>query len=128
MPTKGGNLRANMQIFKIIGDGTPKNTSVILEDTGDVGSYNRANRSLTHFTENMAFFIVSIPVLGLIAPLPGFLLTCMVCAGRVLHQFGYASGGYGGHTVGFLLTTIALITMEGMLFVSGCRGMGVKGI
>ena len=55
-----GNLRANMQIYKQYGKDASSGY-VLLETHGPVGSYNRANRSLTHFVENsipMALFIV----------------------------------------------------------------------
>ena len=46
-----GNLRANPMIYKMIGENAMPNAIVVNEE-GDIGSYCRANRSLTHFVEN----------------------------------------------------------------------------
>ena len=52
MQNTSGNLRANMYIYATVeSDGT--NRTVVLDSTVDVGMYNRANRSLHHFIENM---------------------------------------------------------------------------
>lgn len=50
MRMNSGNLRANMMIYKQLGakEDAPY---VVLETQGPVGCYNRANRSLFHFTE-----------------------------------------------------------------------------
>lgn len=45
---KGGNPRANMYIYKVFG---PQEYLVFLEEEGDIGRYNRANRSLHHLIE-----------------------------------------------------------------------------
>merc|ERR1712216_358433 len=54
MTGKSGNLRANMYIFKEYGS----EKIVALDDGPDTGRYNRANRSLTHLTENMGGLII----------------------------------------------------------------------
>ena len=65
-------LRANMQIYK---PATPLKLDppepfVVLETVGPVGSYNRANRSLTHFTENSIPVALFILLCGGVFPLP----------------------------------------------------------
>lgn len=39
------------------GDNSPAN-AVVLEEEGDIGKYNRANRSMHHFIENVVGFTV----------------------------------------------------------------------
>lgn len=48
MRLSSGNLRANMMIYKQLG--SKDGQYVVLETEGPVGCYNRANRSLFHFT------------------------------------------------------------------------------
>lgn len=120
MPIKGGNLRANMQIYQVIGDGASKDTSVVLATEGDVGAYNRANRSLTHFVENAVPFALGLLPCGLLYPFPTFLLTATYMAGRVWHQVGYTRG-YGAHGAGFGLASLAGAVMEGLLFLAGWK-------
>ncbi|CAD7959401.1 unnamed protein product [Amoebophrya sp. A25] len=113
MHMKAGNLRANMQIFKMIGDGAGSN-AIVLETEGDVGGYNRANRSLTHMVENMAAVLVLMLAVGFVYPLLACLFTTLWCFGRVSHQMGYATGGYGKHGAGFGLSAIASGALQGL--------------
>ena len=80
MRGNAGNLRANMYIYQAEGTGG----HVVLSEKGDVGFYNRANRSLHHFVENMAAFGVCFPVVGYVQPQAACALTC--------HPFLNASG------------------------------------
>ena len=73
-----------MFIYKIIGEGDHKNAVVYSED-GDIGCYNRANRSVGHFLENSTPVIISLILVGLIYTFPTFILTIIFCLGRVLH-------------------------------------------
>ena len=65
-----GNLRANMQIYKQTGAAAAEAGYVLLETQGPVGRYNRANRSLTHFTENSIPMAVLMVLCGGVFPLP----------------------------------------------------------
>lgn len=124
MRGKSGNLRANMYIYKAVGKlGEGKPGSVVLNEDGDVGKYNRANRSLHHLVENMATFCVGIALASQAFPFPTFVLTLLFGLGRILHQTGYSSGGYGQHGKGFLLSTIATNAVDGLLLLTGLKGL-----
>merc|ERR1712216_884039 len=99
------NLRANPFIYQTIGTGAVKNTTIVLQDEGDVGEYNRANRSVHHMVENSLPFAGSIFLVGSYFPFPVFVLTCVWAVGRTAHQIGYTTG-YGGHGAGFMLSMI----------------------
>ena len=88
--------------------------AIIMEDQGPTGAYNRANRSLTHMVENFGIFVAGLFLTGTVFPEPAFALTCVFCAGRIAHQVGYTTG-YGGHGLGFALSMLACVTMEGLL-------------
>ena len=88
---------------------------------GDIGKYNRGNRSLHHFLESSLTVVVSLPVLFDIYPLPTFVLLVFFCIGRVMHQMGYATGGYGFHMPGVSIAIICLYTFLGLLIVSVVR-------
>ena len=98
------NLRTNMAIYKAInkdgdfaGDKDPKTAAnpqtgpaIVMVEDGATGQFNRANRSLTHFTE----FAPAIVVLMLVArdafPAAVFILSVVYAYGRVIHQTGEA--------------------------------------
>ena len=69
MRMKSGNLRSNMFIYKQVGDKAVDN-AIVLEDVGDVGGYNRANRSLHHMVENFGVFVVGLALAGAVAAAP----------------------------------------------------------
>ena len=123
MRGKDGNLRANMQIFKLAGEDAPVN-AVVLNEEGDVGCYNRANRSLNHFVENAGGMFMSVLLNSYVFAFPAFVCTCIFAIGRVLHQTGYSKGGYGKHGIGFGLSAIATEAMNGMLLFTALKGFG----
>ena len=81
-----GKLRANMFIYKMIGETTSKRTfAAILDEEGDVGNYNWANRSLNHFVENSFSTIVAILLNSFVYGVPTLVLVCLYAVGRIMH-------------------------------------------
>jgi len=115
MLPKSGNIRSNPFIYKMIGEKASEN-AIIFDGEGDVGAYNRANRSLHHLVENFGALIAGLFTAGQVFPFPTFVLVCGFCVGRLAHQMGYTTG-YGGHALGYVLSLIASSTIEGLLFV-----------
>mmetsp|Transcript_101222 Transcript_101222/g.179792 ORF Transcript_101222/g.179792 Transcript_101222/m.179792 type:complete len:226 (-) Transcript_101222:169-846(-) len=117
MKFDSGNLRANMQIYKVnYADVNKAMPYVVMEEEGSVGQYNRANRSLHHFNENAAGFMLCLLLAGYVFTFPTFIMILMFIAGRILHQLGYA-GGYGGHAPGFMLSMIASVVLESLVLI-----------
>ena len=80
-----------MIIYKSLTSTLDDDSSYIgMVEEGDVGKYNRANRSLSHFVENMGSFLVSFVLAGFVFPFPVFMLMLIYSIGRVLHQTGYS--------------------------------------
>jgi len=51
MKGNSGNLRSNMFIYKQVGENAMENVVTLVED-GDIGAFNRSNRSIHHMIEN----------------------------------------------------------------------------
>mmetsp|Transcript_34641 Transcript_34641/g.64159 ORF Transcript_34641/g.64159 Transcript_34641/m.64159 type:complete len:206 (-) Transcript_34641:83-700(-) len=115
MKTKSGNLRSNPFIYRMAGENAAKNV-ILFDAEGDIGGYNRANRSIHHMVENFGAFVAGIYLTGVVFPFPVFVLVCMFAVGRVLHQVGYTTG-YGGHGFGFMITMLADNTMQGLALI-----------
>merc|ERR1719408_230087 len=93
------NLRSNMYIYKAIGPDAAEH-HVVFDDEGDVGGYNRANRSLHHMVENNAIILVAALMGSFVFPFPAFACVLGWGIGRVLHQVMYSSEtGYGAHAL-----------------------------
>jgi len=105
--------RPHMQVSPVIASHDPSFWE-------QVGAYNRANRSVHHMVENFGAFVAGMFMVGTVFPFPTFVLACIFCIGRVLHQVGYATG-YGSHGKGFLLAFIAQSTMDGLAMVVWCK-------
>jgi len=122
-----GNLRANIMIYKVTGSdkGAPY---VVLETEGPVGSYNRANRSLTHFVENSLPVVMAILLAGRVFAKPTFFCTVAFAMGRVMHQTGYASIGYGAHAPGFLIAMLSAAILEGFCILIAAKNLGYSSI
>ena len=118
MTGKAGNLRANMFIYKLATDTAEEGSAVVMHSEGDLGRYNRANRSIYHYLENSLGVIASLPLSFFLFPLPTFVLLCVFCLGRVVYQLGYTAKGYGGHGPGFLLDRISTLTVAGLMIVA----------
>jgi len=116
----GANMRSNPFIYTVVG---AKNT-VLFDNEGVVGKYNRANRSLTHMIENFGSVLAGLMLAGSVFPFPVFLCSCTFALGRVLHQVGYTSG-YGGHGAGFMVSTLATLTIEGLVILVALAGFGL---
>merc|ERR1712106_307048 len=95
-----GNIRSN-PFFYAVYDETgsmvkgDNNGIVAFVQDGDIGKYNRANRSLQHMVENFGAFLMGTGFAGSVFPKSTFVLVCLFSLGRVLHQVGYTTG-YGG--------------------------------
>eukprot|EP00931_Biecheleriopsis_adriatica_P079407 TRINITY_DN52805_c0_g1_i1.p1 TRINITY_DN52805_c0_g1~~TRINITY_DN52805_c0_g1_i1.p1 ORF type:complete len:242 (-),score=53.22 TRINITY_DN52805_c0_g1_i1:45-770(-) len=123
MRQNSGNLRANMMIYKEAGAANAP--YVVLETEGAVGSYNRANRSLTHFTETSGAVIVCMALAGYIFPFPAMICTAIYGLGRILHQAGYAKTGYGGHAAGFMLSMFSDNVLQMLCLVVAAKSLGL---
>lgn len=119
-----GNLRANMQFFRVNTMDKPL-PYVVLEEDGVIGNYNRANRSLFHFNENLGGVLLCLLCAGFVFPLPALICTSIFALGRVLHQIGYSSGGYGSHAPGFALAQLATASLEGLTTIAALSSFGV---
>lgn len=98
------NLRTNMAIYKPLNqEGGTDETSkaIVMVADGDVGKYNRANRSLTHFTETVPSVLFMLFLIGPVFPSATFGIVVVYSLGRVLHQRGEAES-YGEHGKGFI--------------------------
>ena len=116
-----GNIRANPFIYKVLSltgkDAEAyKDLVVVYDEDGSNGKYNRANRSVQHMTENFGLLIASLYAVGIVYPFPTFILICVFCVGRIMHQIGYTNK-YGSHGAGFGLAMLAASIVEGLCVV-----------
>merc|ERR1712094_59122 len=95
------NLRANPFFYQVNSD-LPV---VMLVEEGDVGKYNRANRSLNHFVENSLQLVLNFIFASYVFAKPSFILMILFAIGRVMHMRGYTNG-YGSHGPGFMIASI----------------------
>ena len=117
MTAKSGNLRSNMYIFKEYNS----DKTVVLDDGEETGKYNRANRSLHHYVENVPGLLVGMPLAGFCFPMAAVVLVSIFAVGRILHQSAYTKG-YGAHAPGFMLAMLSAATMDGVILLVALKG------
>lgn len=118
-----GNLRSNPFVYKAIGEGSAPQ-HVVFDNEGFYGKYNRGNRSLHHMIETFGVVLLGLPMAGSVFPFPTFCAAIAFCLGRVMHQVGYSTG-YGAHGLGFLISSLGTVAIEGMLLIVALKGFGV---
>ena len=82
---KGGNMRANMFIYRLAAEDPTESSAVVLHSDGDLGLYNRANRGLHHFLENGLHVVVAATFNALVFPFPTFVAFSVFCIGRSIY-------------------------------------------
>lgn len=108
------DLEKKHQTNPFVYKATDSNSMVIYETEGAAGSFNRANRSLQHMGENAGPLLASMYMASTIFPFPTFVLTLLFGIGRVMHSVGYAQKGYGGHAMGFMISSFSTAIIEGL--------------
>lgn len=116
-----GNLRSNQFFYQTKDD---KQTIVVFQEDGPIGKYNRSNRSLQHMVEFSGGFFAGIGPVGWLFPKQTLGLIVFFSAGRILHQKGY-SRGYGGHMIGFAMSILSVLTLEGLALIAFLKGVEV---
>eukprot|EP00801_Mesodinium_rubrum_P009099 Mrub_09129.p1 GENE.Mrub_09129~~Mrub_09129.p1 ORF type:complete len:238 (+),score=15.91 Mrub_09129:96-716(+) len=124
MKGNSGNIRSNPFIYKQIGTNAMENV-VIMNEDGDIGAFNRANRSIHHMIENYGAVLAGLYMSGVVMPIPTFIGIVVFAIGRIAHQIGYTTG-YGGHAIGFLFSTLASVYIYGILLIVVIRGCGIN--
>ena len=80
-----GNVRANLFIYRLAAEEPNESSAVVLHEDGELGKYNRANRSIHHYLENANTLLLSAPLCYYVCPFPTFVVILASCAGRILH-------------------------------------------
>ena len=112
---------ANQMIYKNQAPGSSE-SRVLLVSTGHEGEYNRATRSLSHFTENSIQVLMSIVLLSYVFPIPIFVITVLFALARVGYTIAYTNEG-GKRGPYFMIIMIIHNTLGGMCLLVGFYGM-----
>lgn len=123
MSMKAGNLRANQILYKSLVDKSDNAEYIGMVEDGDVGAFNRANRSLHHFVENGSAIVACVALSSFVFPKQTCVLASIYCLGRIIHQRGYSTG-YGSHGAGFGLAMISGIVIDGLNLLVAAKGFG----
>jgi len=114
-------LGANQHIFKAAAPNSSE-SRVLMVSTGLEGEYNRANRSLQHFSENSIQVLMPIVLLSFVFPIPVFVLTLLFTIARIGYQIGYTNEGWKRGPY-FALIMLIHNVLAGMCLLVGFYGM-----
>jgi len=116
-----GNIRSNPFFFETVDGEKGKKTMVLYQEEGANGKYNRSNRSIQHMVENSGAFFATIGPVGFVFPKQACGIVAVFCVGRIVHQKGY-SQGYGKHGMGFVMSLLSIVTLEGLALITFLKG------
>eukprot|EP00967_Tisochrysis_lutea_P114269 scaffold181954_cov36-Tisochrysis_lutea.AAC.1 len=116
-------VRVNMFVYRLRREqpSDEEKGLVLLDDTGEAGRYNRANRSLAHFVETSLPLMMAVPLAGFVFPRSTFVIVVLLTLGRIAHMMGYVMKGYGGHSPGFAVVSLCCAILDGMLLCATLR-------
>eukprot|EP00747_Dinoflagellata_sp_TGD_P025760 gnl/TRDRNA2_/TRDRNA2_131465_c0_seq1.p1 gnl/TRDRNA2_/TRDRNA2_131465_c0~~gnl/TRDRNA2_/TRDRNA2_131465_c0_seq1.p1 ORF type:complete len:295 (-),score=20.68 gnl/TRDRNA2_/TRDRNA2_131465_c0_seq1:46-894(-) len=120
LPRSSGNLRSNPMIYKVNVIEGARLPYIVMEQEGELGEYNRSNRSLMHFAENGIPIALNVVAAGLIFPMPVMVLTIFFCIFRIWYMFAYSLRGYGctGHAPPLILAhNVVAPTLEMLVWI-----------
>ena len=78
-----------MFIYRLAAENPEESSAIILHEDGDVGRYNRANRSIYSFLDWATSFVVVLPFAFYVYTIPAFVCAVLYCFGRIIYQLGY---------------------------------------
>ena len=104
-----------MFIFRVAAENPEESSAIIMHEEGDIGRYNRANRSIHSFLDWVTATVCVLPFTFFVYPLPSFLCLTLFCLGRLIYQVGYSNGGFGSHVVGFGISKLGEIALWGLI-------------
>jgi uncharacterized membrane protein YecN with MAPEG domain len=81
----------DQQVYQVKGAAGSKLGYVLMETDGAIGRFNRAQRALQNYNENVPLFMLMFVLAGYVCPFPAFLSACTFSAGRVFSAIGYTS-------------------------------------
>ena len=110
------DLHGNQFIYKFATKKDNEGSAIIVNEEGDVGQYNRANKSLYQFLENCLGFVAMLPLSFFLFTIPTFVSLAAFCFGRVIYQIAYTSGGK--QVLGWFLDRIATLTVTGLMILA----------
>mmetsp|Transcript_13254 Transcript_13254/g.30155 ORF Transcript_13254/g.30155 Transcript_13254/m.30155 type:complete len:237 (-) Transcript_13254:84-794(-) len=124
-PGAGGQMRQNPFLYtQMSAEQKPTGPIIGMYADGDIGVYNRANRSLQHMIENAPGWLVNFCAASCVFPFPCLITAAVIAVGRILHQVGYTKG-YGTHAPGFMLSVFGAEAMSGMALLVFLKGIKV---
>ena len=111
----------NMFVYKLA-DGNSK-SAVILDLDGDIGKYNRGNRSLYHFLENSHPMLLGLIMNSYVFPFPTFITVVCYSVGRILYSLGLTLKGFGAHVPGFMIDRFCTFINIGFFLIIALKAM-----
>ena len=82
---RDGNLRANMFIFRLATENPEESSAIIMHEKGDIGRYNRANRSIHSFLDWVTATMSVLPFTFFVYPLPSFICLAVFFVGHLIY-------------------------------------------
>merc|ERR1719469_1263821 len=107
----------NQQVYKVYTpSGAPQLGYVLMEEEGEIGAFNRAQRAFQVYLENAPQNFLYFVLAAFVFPFPCFVLTSLYAFFRAWAAVGYTSST-AGRGKGSMFGGFAALTAEGMVLI-----------
>mmetsp|Transcript_62170 Transcript_62170/g.98147 ORF Transcript_62170/g.98147 Transcript_62170/m.98147 type:complete len:222 (-) Transcript_62170:62-727(-) len=95
---------------------------VLMEQDGVLGAFNRAQRALQLYLENLPHFLASFFVAGYVFPFPTFVTGMCIACSRTAGAIGYTTDP-NGRMAGGMFSSLMTTVLEGFIVLAGAKAV-----
>jgi len=116
-------MQPNMYGYKVMTPaGKPAMPYVLLEEDGDVGKANRAQRGIDNMMEYLPLYLAVFLATGYVFPFPMFINICGMVISRIIYAVKYAQAKEA-RTAGFGLFTLCKVMADGLVVLIAIKAI-----
>lgn len=108
----------DQHVYKVQGAAGSSLGYVLMENEGDHGVFNRAQRAVQNYNEQFPLFVLYFVLASFVFPFEAFSLACGWAATKVLSTMGYTAA-VDSRMPGTVLSIFCVGTLEALVLISG---------
>jgi uncharacterized membrane protein YecN with MAPEG domain len=93
-----------------------------METEGDFGRFNRAQRALQNYLEQLPIVLALFVAAGFVFPFPSFVVIIVFCLMRIMSAIGYTAQS-SGRMNGNMLAALGVEVLQGFILIAGVKAL-----
>ena len=116
----------NQHVYKVMGAEGSKLGYVLMENEGDHGKFNRAQRALMNYCEVFPSVALLFVAAGVVFPADAFTALMLFSVTKIIGAIGYTEKGAEGRQSGAALNFLSINTLNGMVLIAAYKSLKWK--